>query len=148
MGISQMAMPLLSCSVPFFPCGRPPPHCGHSPAKGFRVNMSELWLKQPKQDFTQIFRNRGLCFIILLKLGANLSHHFLALSSLPKRSKQEPEWPLGDRTVLTSTATGAQREVGELPRAMHALPLPPAAGSLAGVRWAVFPLYCKAERVA
>ena len=110
--------------------------------------MSELWLKQPKQDFTQIFRNRGLCFIILLKLGANLSHHFLALSSSPKRSKQEPEWPLGDRTVLTSTATGAQREVGELPWAMHALPLPPAAGSLAGVRWAVFPLYCKAERVA
>lgn len=124
MGISQMAMPFLSCSVPSFPCGRPPPHCGHSPAKVFRVNMSELWLKQPKQDFIQIFRNRGLCLIILLKLGADLSHHFLVLSSSPKRSKQEPEWLLGDQTVLASTATGAQSEVGELPRAMHALPLP------------------------
>ena len=58
-----------STSVPSFPRGWPPPHCGHSPTKGFRVNLSELWLKQPIQDFTQIFSNRGICLLILLKLG-------------------------------------------------------------------------------
>lgn len=54
-------------------------------------------------------------------MGANLSHHLPALLSSPKRSKQEPEWPLGGQTVPTSRAAGAQSEVGELPPG-HARP--------------------------
>lgn len=85
-GISQMAISLLSSLSSPSPCGWPPLDSGHRATQGFRFNMSDLWLRQPRQEFTEIFRNRGVYLMDLIELGKICHITFLNFPTCLKRT--------------------------------------------------------------
>ena len=136
--ITAMAVSLLSCPFPSFLCGRPPPDSGHSPTQGFRVNRSELWPRQPRQDFTQISRNRSICLTILLKLRKIYDITFLHFPTCLNGANKNPSghWEITLFPPVRQQVHTA-RWVNS-PWATYTLPLPPAAATLTGC--VAFPL--------
>lgn len=109
-----MAISFLSCPFSSSPCGWPPLDSGHSTTQGFSFNMSDLWLRQPRQEFTQMSRKRGTSLIVLIELGK--SHiTFLNFSTCLIRTNKNLSARWEVTTVPASQTVDASGKRGELP---------------------------------
>lgn len=144
-GVSQMASFYCPVLFPSFACGlRPSPDSGQSSIPGFGFNMNDLWLRQPRQEFTQTSRNRDIC-LIPHWTWKNPSHHIPELSNGTEQNTHEPEWPLGDHICPRQGGNSCTQCGGwSPPRGAMCTCLHP---QLPQLRQAVLPFRDKAETV-
>lgn len=96
-------------------CGWPSPDSGQSSIQGFGFNTNDLWLRQPRKEFTQTSRNRDIYLVVLIVLGK--IHHiiFLNFPTGLNRTNMNLSGPWEIMSVPASEAASAHSAVGDHP---------------------------------